>query len=290
MSGMELEYVDSDPIPVDEEVFNQATSLSRILLRRVNDLEPGHWFTFEEDDVCIRIKLVLKLTDVKQLLFTNRNGMKALQKSFDEMVYFLSSGAVKPLNHEDVFSSAYANYFNGIVKSFDERAKRAADEEQEAEKEREEQEAAKAKAITEAKALAEAKEEAERIRLEEEKEARLERARLEANKEENINRVKELTLVVHGLNIGAWLKLPSNEGVLEECKLAVKLAAADKMIFVNGTEVKIGEYNTEQLVQLLVAGEAEIQEAGVEFEDILAQVVTKLRVDRNKSYDDLTGS
>jgi hypothetical protein len=62
------------------------------------------------------------------------------------------------------------------------------------------------------------------------------------------------------------------------------------MIFVSRTGVKLGEYNTEQLVQLLLVGDAEIQEAGVEFQDTLAQVVTKLRVDRDKSYDDLTGS
>ena len=289
MSGLELELCESKPIEVDEEVFNQTTSVSRILLRKVDNLQPGQWFTFEEDDVCIRIKLVLKLTDVKQLLFTNRNGMKALQKSFDEMAYFLSSGIVKTLNAEDVFSSAYANYY-GIVNTFEERAQRAAQAQEDAEQLEVANEAAKEKAIAEARAIAAAKEEAEQIRQEEEKEARLERARTEANKEENVQRVKELTLVVHSLNVSAWLKLPSADGVLEECKLAVKLAAADKMIFVSRTGVKIGEYTTDQLVQLLVAGEAEIQEAGVEFEDTLAQVVSKLRVDRNKSYDDLTGS
>jgi hypothetical protein len=252
ISGGELEFVeDIRPIEIDQEVFNQTTSVSRILLRKVNNLEPGQWFTFEEDDVCIRIKLVLKLKDVKQLLFTNRNGMKALQKSFDEMAYLLSSGVVKPLNHQDVFSSAYANYYNGIVKGFEERTKRAADEVQES-----------------------IKDEADK----------------EAGKEENVERVKELTLIVHGLNIGARLQLPNSIGSPEECTLAVKLAAADKMIFVSRTGVKLGEYNTEQLVQLLLVGDAEIQEAGVEFQDTLAQVVTKLRVDRDKSYDDLTGS
>ena len=95
---------------------------------------------------------------------------------------------------------------------------------------------------------------------------------------------------MHGLNIGARLQLPNSIGSPEECTLAVKLAAADKMIFVSRTGVKLGEYNTEQLVQLLLVGDAEIQEAGVEFQDTLAQVVTKLRVDRDKSYDDLTGS
>ncbi len=40
----------------------------------------------------------------------------------------------------------------------------------------------------------------------------------------------------------------------------------------------------------LVAGEGEIEDGGVGFEDALVQVVTKLRQDRDKSYDDLTGS
>jgi hypothetical protein len=290
VSGQDLELIDSSPMPLDDEVFNQSTSVSRILLRKVAALEPGQWFTFEEDNVCIRIKLVLMLDDVKQLLFTNRNGMKALQKSFDEMAYYLSSGIVKPLNHEDVFTSAYTNYYNGILSGYQDRVERASAEQEQADQETAAKEAAKQKAITEAKALAAAKEEAERIRQQEEKEARLERARNEASKEENIERVKDLTVVVHALNIGALLKLPNNEGVLEDCKLAVRIATADKMIFVSPSGMKIGDYNTEQLVQLLVAGEGEIQEGGVEFEDTLAQVVTKLRNDRNKSYDDLTGS
>ena len=78
--------------------------------------------------------------------------------------------------------------------------------------------------------------------------------------------------------------------MLDECKLAVKLTAVDKMIFVSRSGIRIGEYSTEELVQILVAGEGEIEHGGVEFEDTLAEVVTKLRHDRNKSYDDLTGS
>ncbi|MBL6690454.1 MAG: DUF1631 family protein [Pseudomonadales bacterium] len=92
------------------------------------------------------------------------------------------------------------------------------------------------------------------------------------------------------LNVGAWLRLPAADGELEECKLAVRVTAADKLIFVSRTGVKVGDYTSEQLITLLVAGEGEIDDAGVEFEDTLAQVVSKLRQDRDKSYDDLTGS
>ncbi|MBT4162907.1 MAG: DUF1631 family protein, partial [Gammaproteobacteria bacterium] len=98
VSGQELEYADFEPIESDGEPIGQRTSVSRILLRKVNNLEPGQWFTYDENGKCARIKLVLKLQDVKQMLFTNRNGMKALEKSYDEMAYLMSSSVIKPLN------------------------------------------------------------------------------------------------------------------------------------------------------------------------------------------------
>ena len=61
------------------------------------------------------------------------------------------------------------------------------------------------------------------------------------------------------------------------------------MIFVNHSGNKVAEYNTEQLVALLVSDQAKVSDAGVKYEDTLAKVVSKLRQDRNKSYDDLTG-
>lgn len=286
ISGQKLEYEDFSPLETGEEDFNPATSVSRILLRKVNQMEPGQWFTFEEDNVSVRIKLILKLEDIKQLLFTNRNGMKALEKSFDALAYYLSARVIKPLNHENVFSSTFAAYYQSLVDKFEQYRKQAAEDREEAAREEATQEAA----IAEARTIALAKEEAIRQQQEREQEERLMHAREEASKEENQEKVKELTTTVNALNVGAWLKLPGADGVVETCKLAVKIAAADKMIFINHAGVKVGEYSTQQLVQLLVAGEGEIEDGGVGFEDALVQVVTKLRQDRDKSYDDLTGS
>ncbi|MDA0788965.1 MAG: DUF1631 family protein [Proteobacteria bacterium] len=290
MSGFELETEQPPPIAINEEAFNHATTVSRILLRKVTRLEPGQWFIFEEGGREVRIKLALMLSDIKQLVYTNRNGMKALQKSFDEIAYYLSSSVIRPINHQDVFSTTYANYYNGIVASYHEKQQRVAAAEQAAKREAAAQEAADQQAIDEAKTLAQEKEQAEKARLKAEQEARMAHAREQAEKAENAERVREMTDAVHGLHVGARLRLPRADGVLDDCKLAVKLAAADKMIFVNQSGMKVGDYTNDQLVQLLVAGLAEIQEAGVEFEDTLAQVVTKLRSDRNKSYDDLTGA
>ncbi len=286
VSGQELEYVDFDLIEFDGAAITKGPAVSRILLKKVNNLEPGQWFAYEDNEKSARIKLVLKLEDVKQLLFTNRNGMKALEKNYDEMAYLMSSGVIKPLNHAQVFSSTFATVFQGLIDEHEKKLKAA----EQADQEEAEREAAKLKAIEEAKALARAKEEDERERKAAEQESRMADARAEAAKSENQGRVTEITETVAHLNVGAWLKLPAADGELEECKLAVRVAAADKMIFVSRTGVKIGEYTSEQLITLLVAGQAEIVDAGVEFEDTLAQVVSKLRQDRNKSYDDLTGS
>ena len=111
-----------------------------------------------------------------------------------------------------------------------------------------------------------------------------------AEKSENADRVVEFSNIVASLSSGALIRLPDASGELQDCKLAVRIAAADKMIFVDANGMKAGDYTVQQLVSLLVAGEAELGDQGIEFEDTLAAVVTKLRSDREKSYDDLTGA
>ncbi|MFP6807252.1 MAG: DUF1631 family protein [Pseudomonadales bacterium] len=111
----------------------------------------------------------------------------------------------------------------------------------------------------------------------------------QALKPENQESLLSTTKIVKSLNVGAWLQLPGKTGEKTECKLAVRLSGADKMIFVNREGLKLGDYSTDQLVHLIVSGEGKIIDEGIEFEDTLAAVVTKLRQDRNKSYGELTG-
>jgi len=126
ISGGELTYEQIEPLDVGGDI-SQSTSVSRILLRKVTNLEPGQWFTYNEHEKSARIKLVLKLEDVKQMLFTNRNGMKALQKSFDELAYLMSSSIIKPLNHEAVFSSTFATYYQGLIDTHERKMKQDED-------------------------------------------------------------------------------------------------------------------------------------------------------------------
>ena len=214
--------------------------------------------------------------------------MKALEKRFDEFAYFMSSGAVKPIPTAAVFSTTLKTYIDDAIGAYEAtvRAEAAAM----AEREQASREASEAKARAEAAALAISEAESEARRQEDIRQLQLEKARLVAERTENAALVVEIREQVARLGIGAWLMLPGPDGKPTKGKLAVRISSADKLIFVSRSGSKVGEYVSEQLVQLLVAGDCSIVDAGVEFEDTLARVVTGLRIDRNRSYDDLTGS
>ncbi|MBO6566624.1 MAG: hypothetical protein JJ956_17870, partial [Pseudomonadales bacterium] len=59
-------------------------------------LNPGDWFVFHQNDAR-HIKVTLRADDSQHLIFTNRNGSSALQTSFEEFAYLMSSGTVKSL-------------------------------------------------------------------------------------------------------------------------------------------------------------------------------------------------
>ena len=159
ISGESLEYAPFTPLEVDSGGLR--ASVSKALMKRVGALSEGQWFTFTEGDQSTRIKLVLKLSDVGQLLFTNRNGMKALEKRFDEFAYFMSSGAVKPLPAQTVFSTTLKTYVGDTVRAYEEdlRAQEAADAQ--ATRDQAAREASEAKARAEAAALARTEAESE---------------------------------------------------------------------------------------------------------------------------------
>ena len=119
ISEQELDYTEITKIKIADDALRQKVSVSKVLLRKLNKLEPGQWFTFEENKQSIRIKLILKLDDITTVLFTNRNGMKSLEKSFDDLAYYLSAGIIKPLNLDDIFSSTYRSYYQGLVDTYE---------------------------------------------------------------------------------------------------------------------------------------------------------------------------
>jgi hypothetical protein len=145
------------------------TTISASLLQRVTVLEPGSWFVLRDGEGELRIKLALKLDDSTQLLFVNRLGVKALQKSFEEFAYLLSVGAAQQLPGPDQMRAPLRGVLEQLAqRHFDSRHKRA-EALRLVEIEARLRIEAKAKAIAEAKALAEAQAEQEAaLRVQEE--------------------------------------------------------------------------------------------------------------------------
>lgn len=286
-SGQTLHYQDFTPIEAEEPKVT-SPQVSRESLEELDAFEPGQWFIYEADDVLVRIKLVLKLDDVKQMLFTDRNGVKIMRPGFDEFADYLSSGLIRPCDADAIFTSTFKSCYERLIEEQAREMRHSAENqaaidrgEQQREPERQQQREAAA-------ALAREKAEAERARIEQERQKRLEHAR-QAMEQADAATIAEFEKRVEDLALGAWLELPGLNEQQERCKLAVRIPARDKLIFVNRSGMKVGEYSSAQLVQVLVAGQGEIQDDGSEFDDALAEVLTRLRQDRNRIDDDLTG-
>ena len=94
--------------------------------------------------------------------------------------------------------------------------------------------------------------------------------------------------MVGDLKTDAWVKLPVMEGTLTPCRLAAILPGNDTYVFVNRAGLKVAEYTPGQLAHLVITENSEILDTGAEFESALANIVSGLREDRERSYDELT--
>jgi hypothetical protein len=84
---------------------NARTSVTEQMLTQIKPLEPGQWFKIStEDGPNLRVELALKMDEYQQLLFVNRAGIKAMQKTFEEFAYLLSSGVARPCPLVPAFS------------------------------------------------------------------------------------------------------------------------------------------------------------------------------------------
>ena len=97
------------------------------------------------------------------------------------------------------------------------------------------------------------------------------------------------TLAVKSLRVEAWVNLPVMEGTRTPCKIVAIIASNVSYIFTKRSGLKVGDFTTSQLIHMLIAENSKIPDTGVEFESVLAAIVTGLREDKSRSYDELSG-
>jgi hypothetical protein len=129
--------------------------------------------------------------------------------------------------------------------------------------------------------------ESEAIDQHAEKEPLTETTKKESVDDKNINNVEcRLTNIdvylddVDGINIGGWIDYSKdNESIV--CKLAVKMKATERMIFVNRVGEKVLDTHREELAELMAKGCVTIVDKGRAFDRALESVVKSIRQEKD---------
>ena len=250
------------PITTDEGLLDENTSVSQSLLAPVEELVPGQWFVYsEESQPSKHIKLVLKVNELKQLLFTNRNGAKVLQLNFDEFAYLMSSETVTALPQSGAITQSLRSNLTNLMNRQVKKEKVI-------------------KAKSRKKAAAKRKKELEETQF---VLVAVRKDKLQSD-DKIVDHEKAAELVTK-LILGATLRLGEVGKEAVEAKLAVDDPSGNKVIFVDKTGLNLGEYTKEEIAELIAGGQCEVVDSGVEEKDNFRNVIARMRKKKILSED-----
>ncbi len=281
-TGTALEAVAHTPLPCDSELLKPYAALSQALLSQVHEATTGEWFVFEAKDKSPQqIKLVLKLDDMQQLLFTNRSGMKVLQLDFEEFAYFLSAKIARPIPSAGELSTHIRNNLNGIVTHYLAQQNSAAA----ATKKSKLRQAARRASVTDSGTKVDI-DQPDKEKQEEFQSSStfLPELREQEHAEQQVAKPLAVKRIA-ALRPGAWVRIQAAKQQAVICRFAVKPDARDRYIFVDRTGQKLIELSTDQLTDLVVANECKLLDVNAELEDTLEKVVYGLRAHRSTNND-----
>ena len=242
----------------------------------------GQWFVEGEGASEQRRFFYAFLPESAEILWTNGAGVKLGLQSWSEFQSALGKEQIRPLPKLTPFGTVLTETVELLTRV--------------CEKQRRQREQAAEAARARAEDLRREKEAAEARRKAEEaaREAELERQRRAAEEqriaderaeEERIR--KERTLLaekqVDTIKLGGWIvvepELSSEEPA--RLKLAVRINASRKLVFVDRLGLNRREFLEDELVEGIVEGRIRVLGTSAEFDDTLSRVVGRIRVGRN---------
>ena len=237
----------------------------------------GQWFVEGQGVEEQRRYLFAELRESGELLWTNGNGVKLAVTSVEEFLGAQGCGQLRllpPLNSfADVLQDTLASL--GKVLDAQRQQRKAAVEharlQAEALKKAREEAEARARADAERRALAE-----EQARAAAEREAAEAEAQAEAAEQQK--RISELYAQVDSIKLGGWIELKGDDGEGLRLKLAVRINASGKLLFVDRLGLNRREILRDEMLKYLQEGKVRILSGGAEFEDTLSRVVGRIRV------------
>ena len=249
--------------------------------KEITSLAAGRWFIYDDaeeaDEKVARLNLILNLPEESLLLFTNHNHRKAMQLTYRQMANYMGNGTIKLLNAGFTTGQTIKVLLKEVLQKVSDQNKKG--------KKLDKKEQQRVSAVYQKE-----RKSAQVQKLKQLKQmALLKKKRSKILRKKAQQKLELTTKAVKSLRPEAWVKLPIMEGILTPCRLVAILPGNSKYIFANRAGVKLAEYTMSQLANLIVTENSEILDTGAEFEDVLANVVTGLRDNRNKSYEELTG-
>ena len=281
-AGDPSEGCDFDLLETDDSMAAALQEASRKAVEEIKKIPIGQWFLYDDpaepEEKIARIKLILNWTETEQLLLTNHNRRKVVHLSYGEMVNHINSGVLRKLNPKTSASETFRAHLFAVLKAVSNQNKK--------EKKIEVRQARRA--VSEEYSH-QRKEDLDKqlVLLEQQAEKKKQRALVLRHKSKKKYAAAEAT--VESLKPDAWVKLSIMEGTQTPCKLVAIIASNQTYIFANRAGLKVAEYTSSQLAHMIVTENSEILDTGAEFESAMAAVVSGLRDDKSKSYDELTG-
>ncbi|MDX1597523.1 MAG: DUF1631 family protein [Marinobacter sp.] len=247
----------------------------------LEDLE-GQWFVEGEGAGEQRRYFFALLPDTAEILWTNGAGVKLGLQPWTEFEAARARGDIRLLPPLKPFGQVLTEAVNALSSVL---------ERQQVLREKAVKEArSKAAALKKERDAEEAKRMAEEIerlaeidrlkRQEQEKQLADERAEKERLDQENRTAARQL---VDNIKLGGWIVLDEKDanGDPVRLKLAVRINASNKLVFVDRLGLNRREYQGDELVEAIVAGSGRILGSSAEFDETLSRVVGRIRVGRN---------
>lgn len=266
--------------PVIEKLYHELScheSVSEFETVSDNVIDNRLWFSTRVEGCERRVQIARVFDDCKQLLLCNYAGMKFNVLSFAEFEQGCRRGDYKVLSSDVSFSKVIETSSAGLLKVAITQRQARIKAAEKAKKEAEQLLAEKHK--SEQDAHLKASDIAERTR----------NIQLKRVEKQRLQKEQEVYQALSEFKLGAWIgiiggsedeRVHGDENAVQRYKLAVKLAATGKYIFVDKLGIKKRQYTEASLVAGIVRGEIEILSHGAEFEDSLERVLSRMRMSK----------
>lgn len=243
----------------------------------------GQWFVEGEGHDEQRRFLLTLLEESGEVLWTNGYGVRMGVLPWEQFYASLKAGRIRPLPPLTGFGTVAEDTLKALLKVVEsQRVKRqhaAQAARDRAEKLRQDREAARQEAEAQRRQAAEVE---ARRQAEEKQRKDDEAAALHA--EDLRRREQQATEQVDSLKLGGWIALTrensTGESAEQRLKLAVRINASRKLVFVDRLGLNRTELQVSALVAEVVAGRARMLGGSAEFDETLSRVVGRIRVGR----------